>query len=147
MKRSFLKRRRSTPRPWEDRSGRRLYVEASRYCERCGECRELDPEHVAGRGWKGADDWRNLLRVCRRCHTDYLNQSRGGRIESLHLKMQTDPEFSLTWFDERVGYILSGKLSNWIEDDATDERHKTMIRELLEHGGNPQSVSLTDVSS
>lgn len=97
-------------------------------CERCGRPHK-DPEHVRGRGWIGADDPANLLRVCRRCH-EVLDQSREGRIESLYLKFKTDPEFSLAWFDERVGYRLTGKLENILETDVSD-RHKSMILEIL----------------
>lgn len=128
MRRSYMKRRRSRQRSWEDRAGRAAYLKADSRCERCGS-QACDPEHVLGRGWHGADDPRALLRVCRPCHR-VLDQSRDGRIESLWCKKQADSEFSLEWFDERVGYSLSGKLSNWLETDIS-EWHKSLIRELL----------------
>ncbi len=128
MKRSRLKRKRSTPRAWQNPKAKAAYMADHPHCECCDKLAD-DPEHVRSRGWHGADEPPNLMAVCRECHRALFDQSREGRIMSLWYKLKTDENFSLAWFDERVGYSLTGKLENMREEVSA--QYAGMIDDLL----------------
>lgn len=130
-----MRRTAANPRAWVDLPSRNGYMATHPLCEFClFACRTCkiemvtarDPHHLAGRGWRGADDPRNIVASCRRCHEIVDDEYRMGVVWSLYVKLKSGT-LDLKFLSDGWRRDVAGTLENWyphlqtkrLEDMAT----------------------------
>lgn len=151
MKRSRLRRKARTPKPWIDEDARRAYMATRKSCElephldgerwhdilRTDFRIQLDPHHILHEGGVRWDLPQNLLAVTRRAH-DYVHHvdAIGGGIACIYAKLHGKTKASrerirMVW-RSRYGRDAIGNVSNQLENGVVPEWAEPMALSIQE---------------
>lgn len=113
------------------------YLDDHWRCQICGKADAVEVHHILGRNWPDRDDERNLLAVCRPCHSA-AGRHNPGKILSLHAKWRAG-ELDLGWYGSRPGYSVAGILGGKWRDELPELG--ALIQEILMDSTGPKEAA------
>ncbi len=112
-----MRRKARVTKGWVDLPSRHSLFIHYPFCQLCllegRETIATDPDHVLGRGWRGADDHRALLAVCRPCH-ERLEAMPDGVFLRLLAKFRSDSSIDIEFLETHSHTLLRGRLRDWL---------------------------------